>query len=165
MQNGQKRSVLHEPAPHLPLTACLPPTGADSPCQGEMSRRDRGDRAGAERNEADEGAIVHGTGLPSSVTAFGRATFPLQGGRLGGAQLRIRVCPSISAGFSRHPNGMARLGAQCFQMLGGSKFRLRQDFCLRQKCLYGAKRRPPFGRDGPGEEKNLNLNAKQLRLI
>ena len=32
-------------------------------------------------------------------------------------------------------------------MLGGSEFRLRQDFCLRQKCLYGAN--APPRRAGP----------------
>ena len=59
-QRVQKNFILHELLPHLPLIAGLPHTG------GKVR----------ERSEADEGAIVHGTGLPSSVTAFGRCHLP-----------------------------------------------------------------------------------------
>ena len=45
------------------------------------------------------------------------------------------------------PAAGGRLHPPVIEMLGGSEFRLRQDFCLRQKCLYGAN--APPRRAGP----------------
>ena len=83
-----KRPTKGRISPYLSRPKAFPPQGADSPCQGEMSRRDGGDRdrCPSAHTGADEGAFRPQMHVPAPLSqpsadsspVKGRAMVPLQ---------------------------------------------------------------------------------------